>query len=81
MQTKTVRHLLDLIKAVAGKKPISLSGESAIGMLGLDSLDEVELLMSIEDHFGIELDQAEVYSCSTIEQLASLIDNKLARNS
>jgi acyl carrier protein len=58
---------------------VDLSADTTIEELDLDSLDEVELLMSIEDQMKIELDQAEVNSCLTIGSLASLIEAKISR--
>lgn len=43
--------------------------------LGADSLDVVELLMSIEDEFEVEIPDEEIENIKTIGELASYIEN------
>ena len=45
--------------------------------LGADSLDVVELMMSIEEDFGITIDEGDVRSFQTVGDVAAYIDNKL----
>ncbi len=44
--------------------------------LGADSLDLVDLLMSIEDEFGITIPDEDVENIQTIGDLVEYIDNK-----
>lgn len=44
--------------------------------LGADSLDVVEVLMSIEDEFKVEIPDEEIENIRTIGQLAAYIENK-----
>lgn len=44
--------------------------------LGADSLDVVELLMSIEDEFEVEIPDEEIENIKTIGDLAEYIQNK-----
>ena len=43
--------------------------------LGADSLDVVEVLMSIEDEFKVEIPDEEIENIRTIGQLATYIEN------
>ena len=43
--------------------------------LGADSLDVVELLMSIEDEFGVEIPDEEIENIKTIGNLVEYIEN------
>ena len=43
--------------------------------LGADSLDVVEVLMSIEDEFKVEIPDEEIENIKTIGELASYIEN------
>ena len=56
--------VLDLIKtfAVTGAE---IDGDSTVDSLGLDSLDEVEFIMAIEDTFDLEIPDsfAESFEC------------------
>ena len=45
--------------------------------LGADSLDMVELVMSVEEEFGIEVDDDQVESITTFGDAVRLIDERL----
>lgn len=50
----------------------AITKDSKFSDLGIDSLDTVEILMSLEDEFGIEFDVSE--STQTIGDLVKFID-------
>lgn len=45
--------------------------------LGFDSLDLVEMVMSAEEEFGIEIDDADAENFSTIREYHDYIEGKL----
>jgi acyl carrier protein len=45
--------------------------------LGLDSLDYVDLVVSIESNFGVKLVEADFVGVSTFQTFYDLIENKL----
>ena len=45
--------------------------------LGADSLDVVEMLMAIEEHFGISVSDEEAIPLKTISDVADFIERKL----
>ncbi len=45
--------------------------------LGLDSLDLVELIMDIEDKYGVEFSNEELMSFKTVEDVLKSIEKKL----
>ncbi|OYV06189.1 MAG: acyl carrier protein [Verrucomicrobiales bacterium VVV1] len=47
--------------------------------LGADSLDTVELVMSIEEEFGLEIPDAEAMKMQTVGELVRWIDQKPAK--
>lgn len=47
--------------------------------LGLDSLDVVELLLDLEDEFGIQFDTQEMTSYKTVKDLYKGIESKLPK--
>ncbi len=56
----------------------SMTAETKIADdLGADSLDLVDLLMSVEDEFGIEIPDEDVESIQTIGDIVDYINNKL----
>ena len=52
-------------------------GSSITGDLGADSLDLVDLAMSIEDEFDIELSDEALEKIKTISDLVSYIEDKI----
>lgn len=53
----------------------TLTQETKFADLGIDSLDVTELVMNIEDEFGIELEVDS--SLTTISDLLKLVESKL----
>lgn len=56
-------------------------GVSFLDDLGADSLDAVELLMTAEEEFGIEITDAEAAECHTFGDSVRLIEAKVAATS
>ena len=50
--------------------------DSTFESLGIDSLDVVEMIMDLEEEFGIELDM-EDQKITTFQELADFVENKL----
>ncbi len=48
---------------------------SIMNDLGADSLDVVDLLMSIEDEFEVEVPDSEIENIKTVEDLVNYIEN------
>ena len=71
--TDTLPAVLAAFAAVKSEFPTPLSAGSVIEDLGLDSLEEVEVLLSLEERLGVELDQTELARCQTLGDLAALI--------
>lgn len=46
--------------------------------LEADSLDEIELVMALEDEFGIELDDEALEEASTVQQAIDLVKQSVA---
>lgn len=45
--------------------------------LGADSLDTIELVMAVEDEFGIEISDDEAEACRTVQDCVDLVASKL----
>ena len=54
----------------------TIRDDSTFEDLGIDSLDAVEILMEMEDEFGIEIQAAEMGH--SVKELVEYIDKKLA---
>ena len=70
----TLQSVVRAVASVKSDMSPELSGDSRIEDLRLDSLDEVEILMALEDEHQVEIDQAQVKSCATLGELSLLID-------
>jgi acyl carrier protein len=46
--------------------------------LGLDSVDEMEVIMSCQEAFGLEMPDDEVQEIETFQQLVAYVEKKLA---
>ncbi len=68
----------EIIEAIASQlkiDPSTITGSTdIIDDLGADSLDIVELLMTIEDKYGIVIPDDEVTSLRTIDKMAEYIE-------
>lgn len=54
-----------------------ITPESNLKDLGLDSLDKADILIEIEDTFGIFFEESEMLSVTTVESLKELIEKKI----
>jgi len=52
---------------------------SFVDDLGADSLDLVELVMAMEDHFGIEISDDELMKIRTIQDAVTYIKKRLSQ--
>lgn len=75
------QELLDnvnkMVAAQLGKSEDEISPESSfIEDLGADSLDLVELIMSMEDEFGIEISDEDAESIVTVQDAINFITER-----
>lgn len=66
--------LVDAVCRVKGMAPAAISAETPIDALQMDSLDEVEVMMFLEDELSIEIDQAQIETCVTVGDFAAVVD-------
>ncbi|MFP4478865.1 MAG: acyl carrier protein [Candidatus Izemoplasmatales bacterium] len=69
-------ELKELISNELGVKEEDINMDSnLVADLGADSLDAVELIMTIEDQFGITVDDKDAQSLQTVRQIVEYIEN------
>ncbi|MFH9069047.1 acyl carrier protein [Streptomyces alboflavus] len=59
--------------------PEKLTAEATFASLDLDSIAQVELFVTLSDHYGVELDDSQASGRLTLGQTADLLRAELAR--
>ncbi|KAF7813693.1 acyl carrier protein 1, chloroplastic-like [Senna tora] len=77
---ETVEKVCEIVKKqLAVSEGTVVSGESKFSALGADSLDTVEIVMGLEEHFGISVEEETAQSITTVQEAADMIE-KLIEN-
>uniref|UniRef100_A0A7N0UET9 Acyl carrier protein n=1 Tax=Kalanchoe fedtschenkoi TaxID=63787 RepID=A0A7N0UET9_KALFE len=64
-------------KQLALPEDTSVTGESKFASLGADSLDTVEIVMGLEEEFGISVEEESAQTIATVQDAADLIEELL----
>ena len=73
----TNKTVIEIVKEHVGEKnAATLTAETSFINAGLDSLDAVELIMKIEEEYGIEISETEAKSLLTVGDLQQCVTNK-----
>jgi acyl carrier protein len=76
----TEERVIDIVVEQLGVKKEEAKPEARfIEDLGADSLDTVELIMSLEEEFGIEIPDEDAKKAKTINDVIKYIDTKLKK--
>ncbi|CAK9314904.1 unnamed protein product [Citrullus colocynthis] len=59
----------------------TVNGESKFSTLGADSLDTVEIVMGLEEEFGISVEEESAQSITTVQEAADLIEDLILKKS
>jgi acyl carrier protein len=73
---KILEVVVEAVITVKGIERSRLSADTVIETLKLDSLDEVELMMSLEEKLDTEVDQARISRCRTLGDLAKTLSGQ-----
>ncbi|XP_041000937.1 acyl carrier protein 1, chloroplastic-like isoform X1 [Juglans microcarpa x Juglans regia] len=77
---ETVTKVCQIVKKqLALPDDSAVTGESKFSALGADSLDTVEIVMGLEEEFGISVEEESAQSIATVQDAADLIE-KLIEN-
>ena len=70
----------EIIAEQLGVKKSEIKGESSfIDDLGADSLDTVEIIMALEEEFGIEIPDEDAEKMETVEKAIKYIEKKVKK--
>ncbi|XP_061339866.1 acyl carrier protein 1, chloroplastic-like [Gastrolobium bilobum] len=74
-QPETVQKVCEVVRKQLALAPESeLTPETKFSALGADSLDTVEIVMSLEEEFGINVEEENSESITTVQEAADLIE-------
>lgn len=76
MTTTVEARIRGLLDEGFGVDP-DTGGSTPLTELGLDSLDEVEFTMNLEEEFDIEIDDLDVDKLTTIHKTAAYIEGRI----
>ncbi|XP_047313846.1 acyl carrier protein 1, chloroplastic-like isoform X1 [Impatiens glandulifera] len=68
-------------KQLALSDDTSVTGESKFVALGADSLDTVEVVMGIEEEFGISVEEESAQTIVSVQDAADLVEKLLSKDS
>ncbi|KAI9383114.1 hypothetical protein POPTR_013G031300v4 [Populus trichocarpa] len=72
---ETIDKVCEIVKKqLALSDEIPVTGESKFTTLGADSLDTVEIVMGLEEAFGISVEEESAQSIATVQDAADLIE-------
>ena len=73
--------LQEIVAAVLNLDPHEIKPETTfVGDLGADSLDVYQIIMDLEDAFGVKIPQEQVEKITTVGQASELIKQAVADN-
>lgn len=75
MQDKVIKLISDATKIDAAKITLETS---FVDDLNLDSLDIVELMMKMEDEFGVEIPEEDAEGLKTVKDIVTYLEKKQA---
>ncbi|XAR53254.1 hypothetical protein NMG60_11021727 [Bertholletia excelsa] len=76
---QTVDKVCEIVrKQLALPSDTAVTGESKFQALGADSLDTVEIVMGLEEEFGISVEEESAQSITTVQDAADLIEKLIA---
>ncbi|ONK57912.1 uncharacterized protein A4U43_C09F5550 [Asparagus officinalis] len=79
---ETLQKVCEIVrKQLALPDDSKVSGESKFSTLGADSLDTVEIVMGLEEAFGISVEEDSAQSITTVQDAADLIEDLVAAKS
>ncbi|KAB1734267.1 acyl carrier protein [Klebsiella pneumoniae] len=72
---ETVEKVCEIVKKqLALPATTEVSGDSKFAALGADSLDTVEIVMGLEEEFGISVEEESAQTIATVQDAADLIE-------
>ncbi|CAA3016693.1 acyl carrier 1, chloroplastic-like [Olea europaea subsp. europaea] len=72
---ETVDKVIEIVRnQLALSADSAITGESKFASLGADSLDTVEIVMGLEEEFGISVEEESAQTITTVQEAADMIE-------
>lgn len=65
-----------LVAEACAVDPATISGETRLAGVGLDSVRAVDLMVALEERFGAAISEDEAVRLGTVAELAALVERK-----
>ncbi|THG17977.1 hypothetical protein TEA_011593 [Camellia sinensis var. sinensis] len=79
-KVETVDKVCEIVrKQLALPAETAVTGDSKFTTLGADSLDTVEIVMGLEEEFGISVEEESAQSITTVQDAADLIEKLIEK--
>ncbi|KAM7278727.1 hypothetical protein ACFE04_005861 [Oxalis oulophora] len=77
---ETVEEVCKIVKEQLALEPnVAVTGASKFSELGADSLDTVEVVMKLEETFGITVEEESASSIASVQDAADLIEELVSK--
>ncbi len=72
-RNSTKDKVIAIIAAKISIEPLTIKEESTLADLGADSLDLMEIIMKIEEQFGVEIDDEKAESLKNVKSVIDYV--------
>jgi acyl carrier protein len=77
MSASRIERVISVIAEQLNVPQAEITGETVLSTLYIDSLDTVEIVMALEDEFGVVISDPEWEPVKTVAQAVDLVNSKL----
>jgi len=74
-QQELLNQVIAIIADIVSIDKATIKPDATLESLGADSLDQLEIIMKIEEKFGIEIDDEQAQKIKTLDQAIQVIDS------
>jgi acyl carrier protein len=72
------QRVTDIISSAVMENAAQIGRETKLSELGMDSLEQIECVLSLEDAFKIELNEAVLWKLRTVQDVIEAVNQALA---
>jgi acyl carrier protein len=72
------QRVTDIISSAVMENAAQIDRETKLSELGMDSLEQIECVLSLEDAFKIELNEAVLWKLRTVQDVIEAVNQALA---